>query len=154
MGGHAARSAERPHRWLRTRSDFPFSPFTSPARRLPYVQSRSAFRLGESCMRIEFYGLVFDTPQVTFYLWSPWRSAALEHRLFEAVRNLPKVRVETMPDEWRVTLSDPKAFRAALQGVERVLKGWQEEAEMGGERRSWRWLLDGDTDAHGYDHGG
>jgi hypothetical protein len=105
-------------------------------------------------MRIEFYGLVFDTPQVTFYLWSPWRSAALEHRMFEAVRHLPKVKVETMPDEWRVTVSDPKGFRAALQGVERVLKGWQEEAEMGGERRTWRWLLDGDTDAHGYDHGG
>ncbi len=37
---------------------------------------------GEKFMRIDFYGLVFETPRVTFYLWSPWRAAALEHRLF------------------------------------------------------------------------
>ena len=42
--------------------------------------------------------------------------------------------------------------RAALQAVARVLKGWQEEADPGSERRSWRWLLEGDTDADGYDH--
>jgi hypothetical protein len=35
-----------------------------------------------------------------------------------------------------------------------VLKGWQEEADPGGERRTWRWLLEGDTDADGYDHTG
>ena len=41
-----------------------------------------------------------------------------------------------------------------MQAVSRVLKGWQEEAELGGERRSWRWLLEADTDADGYDHTG
>jgi hypothetical protein len=41
-----------------------------------------------------------------------------------------------------------------LQTLARVLKGWQEEAEPGGERRTWRWLLEGDTDAYGYDHTG
>ena len=34
-------------------------------------------------MRVDFYGLAFETPRVTFYLRSPWRAAALEHKLFE-----------------------------------------------------------------------
>jgi hypothetical protein len=41
-----------------------------------------------------------------------------------------------------------------LQAVARVLKGWQEEAEPGSERRTWRWLMEGDTDEAGYDHNG
>src|SRR5436190_1080146 len=41
---------------------------------------------GPPAMRVDFYGLTFETPCVTFYLWSPWRSSALEHKLFEAVR--------------------------------------------------------------------
>ena len=36
----------------------------------------------------------------------------------------------------------------------RVLKGWQEEADPGREKRTWRWLLEGDTDDSGYDHAG
>ncbi len=105
-------------------------------------------------MRVEFFGLQFDTPCVTFYLWSPWRSTALEHRLFDAVRNLPNVRREDLADELRVHITDPKTARAAFQAVSRVMKGWQEEAEMGSDRRSWRWLLEGDTNADGYDaHG-
>jgi hypothetical protein len=105
-------------------------------------------------MRFEFYGLVFDTPRVTFYLWSPWRAAALEHRLFEVLRELPKTQVEEAADEWRLVIADARAARTALQSLERVLKGWQEEADPASERRSWRWLLEGDTDAHGYDHTG
>ena len=57
-------------------------------------------------------------------------------------------------NEWRLHLADPKAWRAAVQAVARVLKGWQEEADPGSERRTWRWLVEGDTDAHGYDHTG
>jgi hypothetical protein len=102
-------------------------------------------------MRVEFFGLVFETPMVSFYLWSPWRSAALEHRLFDAVRALPGTKREDQPDEWRVHLSDPKTFRTAVQAIARVLKGWQEDAEMGSDRRTWRWLLEGDTNADGYD---
>jgi hypothetical protein len=105
-------------------------------------------------MRVDFYGLVFETPQVTFYLWSPWRAAALEHRVFEAVRALPRAEGEEGPDEVRVHVHDPKTARSALLAVERVLKGWQEEADPGSERRSWRWLLETDTDANGYDHTG
>jgi hypothetical protein len=105
-------------------------------------------------MRIDFYGLAFETPQVTFHLWSPWRAAALEHRLFEVVRNLPRTETEQAPDEWRVRVTDPKTWRAAVQAVARVLKGWQEEADPGSERRFWRWLLEGDSDADGYDHNG
>ena len=105
-------------------------------------------------MRFDFYGLAFETPRVTFYLWSPWRAAALEHRLFEAVRNLPRAEAEELPDELRVHLADQKACRAALQAVARVLKGWQEEADPGSEKRSWRWLLEADTDDSGYDHSG
>jgi len=105
-------------------------------------------------MRADFYGLAFDTPQVTFHLWSPWRASALEHRLFEAVSALPRTQVEEIPDEMRVVVSDSKTFRAALQAVARVLKGWQEEADPGSEHRSWWWLLEGDTNADGYDHQG
>jgi hypothetical protein len=105
-------------------------------------------------MRVAFYGLAFDTPRVTFYLWSPWRSTAIEHKLFDAIRNLPGARVEEGPDELRIHLTEPKPVRAAIQAVERVLKGWQEDADPGSEKRSWRWLLEADTDAHGYDHAG
>src|SRR5947209_4824094 len=105
-------------------------------------------------MRVDFYGLAFETPRVTFYLWSPWRSSAMEHKLFQAVAGLPRVQVEQAPDETHVHVGDPKTWRAALQAVSRVLKGWQEEADPGSERRSWRWLVEGDTDADGYDHSG
>src|SRR5262245_10544383 len=100
-------------------------------------------------MRFEFYGLVFETPRVTFYLWSPWRCAALEHRLFEALRALPRVAIEEAPDELRLHIADAKVARSALQAIERVLMGWQEEADPASERRAWRWLLEADTDAHG-----
>jgi hypothetical protein len=105
-------------------------------------------------MRVEFYGLMLETPRVTFYLWSPWRAAALEHRLFEAVRGLARTEAEESADEVRVHIEDSKTCRHALHAVERVLKGWQEEADPTSERRSWRWLLEADTDANGYDHTG
>lgn len=105
-------------------------------------------------MRADFYGLSFETPLITFHLWSPWRSSALEHKLFEAVRGHAHAEVETGPDECRIRIEDPKAWRGALQAIARVLKGWQEEADAGRERRSWRWLLEGDTDVDGYDHTG
>jgi hypothetical protein len=105
-------------------------------------------------MRFDFYGLAFEVPRVTFHLWSPWRASALEHRLFESLRNLPNVQVEEGNDEIRLHLTDPRSCRAALQAIARVLKGWQEDAEPGSERRSWRWLLEGDTDEGGYDHSG
>jgi hypothetical protein len=105
-------------------------------------------------MRFDFYGLAFEAPRVTFYLWSPWRATALEHRLFDAIKSLPRVTPEEAPDELRLHVADPKTWRTALQAVARVLKGWQEEAETGSEKRSWRWLLEGDTDADGYDHTG
>jgi hypothetical protein len=105
-------------------------------------------------MRFEFYGLAFETPRVIFHLWSPWRATALEHRLFEALRVLPRAELEDGPDERRLSLADPKTCRSALQAVSRVLKGWQEEADAGSERRTWRWLLEGDTDDAGYDHNG
>jgi hypothetical protein len=105
-------------------------------------------------MRFDLYTLTFETPHVTFYLWSPWRAAHLEHRLFDAIRNLTGSKVEEGADELRIQLSDPKACRLAVQAVARVLKGWQEEAERGSERRTWRWLLEADTDHDGYDHTG
>jgi len=48
---------------------------------------------------------------------------------------------------------DPTSWKLALQHLNRVLKGWQEEANDVGkeERRSWRWLLEADVDANGYD---
>jgi hypothetical protein len=105
-------------------------------------------------MRIRFYGLAFETPQVTFHLWSPWRAMALEHRLFEAINKLPHVERDDGADEWRLVIAEPKTWRLALQAIARVLKGWQEEAETGSERRTWRWLLEADSDDHGFDHNG
>lgn len=105
-------------------------------------------------MRFEFYGLAFETPRVVIHLWSPWRSTALEHRLFDALRALPRTELEDGYDERRLTIHDPKACRTALQAISRVLKGWQEDADSGSERRTWRWLLEGDTDDAGYDHNG
>jgi hypothetical protein len=105
-------------------------------------------------MRVEFYGLVFETPAITFHLWSPWRSSALEHRLFESVRRLLPGTAEQTADEWRAHCRDAKSWKACLQAVARVMKGWQEEAAAGQERRSWRWLLESDTDVDGYDHAG
>lgn len=105
-------------------------------------------------MRIELYGLMFETPAVTYYLWSPWRASFLEHRLFDAIRQLPAVEFEKKADEIRVTLTDAKTWRASLQAISRIMKGWQEEAESGAERRAWRWLLEADVDFSGYDHAG
>jgi hypothetical protein len=105
-------------------------------------------------MQFDFYGLGFHAPRVSFYLWSPWRAAALEHKLFEAVRTLPRVEVEESFDEWRVHITDPKTWRTALQTLARILKGWQEDADPASERRRWCWLLEGDTDTDGYDHTG
>jgi hypothetical protein len=106
-------------------------------------------------MRIDLYGMTFEGPGVTFYLWSPWRCSALEHRLFEGVKALPNVELEQAPDELRLHLTDAKVFRASVQLVERVLKGWQEEAsDSGTDRRSWRWMVEADSDSHGYDHTG
>ena len=105
-------------------------------------------------MHIDLFGLGFETPRVTFYLWTPWRASALDHRLFEALHALPGLREEAVDDGTALHLTDVKTWRVALQAISRVLKGWQEEADPGSERRGWRWLLEGDTDAYGYDHGG
>jgi len=61
-----------------------------------------------SAMRVEFYGMTFDTPCVTYYLWSPWRSAAIEHKLFDAIKKLSGVRAEDVPDELRLHITDPR----------------------------------------------
>jgi hypothetical protein len=105
-------------------------------------------------MRVDLYGLTFETPRVTFYLRTPWRSAILEHRLFEAITALPHVRTEQHADGWAGHVTDPRTWRSALNAAARVLKGWQEEADPGSERRTWRWLIEADTDADGYDHAG
>lgn len=104
-------------------------------------------------MRVDLFGLVMDTPEVTFYLWSPWRCSQLEHRLFDSLRTIPGVRLEPAPDEVRLHIGEPKSWKLAVQNLSRVLKGWQEEAADAGkdERRGWRWLLEADVDANGYD---
>ncbi len=102
-------------------------------------------------MRIDFHGLVLDTPRISIYLWSPWRASALEHRLFEAVRQVIQDKPDEQPDELRLDVEDAKQWRGSLQAMIRVLKGWQEDADAGRERRAFRWLLEGDCDSHGYD---
>jgi hypothetical protein len=105
-------------------------------------------------MRFDLHGLVFETPRLVFHLWSPWRCSDLENRVFRALEALPRAECETGPDERRVGITDPKISKLALQAISRVLKGWQEEAEAGTERRVWRWVLEGDLDDSGYDHNG
>jgi hypothetical protein len=107
-------------------------------------------------MRVDLFGLTMEAPSVTFYLWSPWRCTAIEHKLFEALKSVPNATLEAAPDELRLHITENKSWRAAVQNLSRVLKGWQEEATDGGkdERRSWRWLLEADVDATGYDMAG
>jgi hypothetical protein len=105
-------------------------------------------------MRFNVYGFAFETPEVRFYLWSPWRAAALEHRLFEAIGKLPHLKVEERADELVISITDTKTARSAVRAVERVIKGWQEDGDPGSERRRWCWMIEGDTDSNGYDHMG
>ncbi len=106
-------------------------------------------------MHADLYGIQLETPQVTFYLWSPWRATALELRLFDSITSIAGVSVEKEADELRIHVRDIKTWKQALLHFCRVLKGWQEEAsDAGRERRAWRWLLEGDVDDHGYDHAG
>lgn len=102
-------------------------------------------------MRIDFHGLVFDTPRLSLYLWSPWRASVLEHKLFDAAKQALHTKVDEQPDELRLDVEDAKAWRTAFQALVRVLKGWQEDADPTRERRVFRWLLEGDSDPHGYD---
>jgi|SRR6266545_3649023 len=107
-------------------------------------------------MRVELFGLTMEAPSVTFYLWSPWRCSALEHKLYESLKAVPNATLEAAPDELRLHITENKSWRVAIQNLSRVLKGWQEEATDGGkdERRSWRWLIEADVDASGYDMAG
>jgi hypothetical protein len=107
-------------------------------------------------MQFDLYGMSFEAPGVTFYLWSPWRCSALEHKLFESIKVLPNVEFEKEADELQLHMTDPKQYANGIKMCERVLKGWQEEASDVGtnERRVWRWMIEGDADPHGYDHNG
>ena len=106
-------------------------------------------------MQIDFYGLRFEASKVIVYLWSPWRATALEHRLFNEVKQLPGLQLEQQHDELRIQIGDSETLNKALLSMSRLLKGWQEEATSAGkERRQYRWLIEGDTDEHGYDHNG
>jgi hypothetical protein len=99
--------------------------------------------------------MTFITKGITFYLWSPWRCMAIEHRLFEAIRLLPGTEFTQTPDELSIEIKTDKVWKLAREAVERTLKGWQEEAtDSGTDRRSWYWLIESDTDANGYDHNG
>ncbi|MBL8864985.1 MAG: hypothetical protein JNK93_05440 [Planctomycetia bacterium] len=106
-------------------------------------------------MLVDLFGLTMETPGVTFYLWSPWRCSAIEHKLFESVVGLPNGKLEREPDEVRLHVSEAKAWKQAVQNMSRVLKGWQEEGvDANNEKRAWRWLIEADVDANGYDHKG
>ncbi len=106
-------------------------------------------------MLVDLYGLTMSAAGVSFHLWSPWRCSALEHRLFDAVKAVPAAEFDPQPDELCVSVTTEKAWQAASKAMERVLKGWQEEAsDAGTDRRSWRWMLESDVDASGYDLNG
>ena len=106
-------------------------------------------------MQIDFYGFRFEASRITCIMWSPWRATALEHRLFNEIKQLSGVHFESTPDEMRVQITDAKIWKQAMVCMSRILKGWQEEAtSTGNERRLYRWLFEGDTDEHGYDHAG
>ena len=50
-------------------------------------------------MRVELFGLAMETPNATFYLWSPWRCSFLEHKLFDALKGVPGATLEPGPDD-------------------------------------------------------
>jgi hypothetical protein len=104
-------------------------------------------------MKVDLFGLSMEAPQVTCYLWSPWRCSALEHKLFESLRSIPGADLEAAVDEVRIQVKEQKVWKSAIQNISRVLKGWQEEGSDVGkeERRGWRWLLEADVDGAGYD---
>ena len=105
-------------------------------------------------MLVDFYGIGVETPGAVIHLWSPWRATALELRIYEAVVGISGIKTEKDSDEIRLHIKDAKVWKQALNAMCRVLKGWQEDAEQGRERRSWRWLIEADVDDHGYDHAG
>jgi len=104
-------------------------------------------------MRVDLFGQSMEAPGATFYLWSPWRCSFLEHKLFESLKAVPNATGEPGSDELRIHVADAKGWKLAVQNLSRVLKGWQEESSDVGreERRAWRWLLEADVDANGYD---
>jgi hypothetical protein len=106
-------------------------------------------------MRVDLFGLTMEAPGATVYLWSPWRCSLLEHKLFDALKGLPGAKAEAEPDELRLHVTETKAWKAVLERMTRVLKGWQEEAsDAGTEKRGWRWLVEADADANGFDYKG
>ena len=69
------------------------------------------------------------------------------------MKQLAGVHLESTLEELRVQIADGKTFKQGLSSMSRLLKGWQEEAAgVSKERRVYRWLIEGDTDEHGYDH--
>jgi hypothetical protein len=48
-------------------------------------------------MQIDFYGLKFEASRITCTLWTPWRASALEHRLFNEVKQLPGCISKRLP---------------------------------------------------------
>jgi len=106
-------------------------------------------------MRVELFGLCFETPGVTAHLWSSWRASTLETRMFDLLKALSPTVYEKSDDEHRLHIDDAKVWKTAMNTISRVMKGWQEEAsDNGGERRSWCWMVEGDVGASGYDHTG
>jgi hypothetical protein len=109
----------------------------------------------ECAMRVDLFGLTMEAPGATVYLWSPWRCSQLEHKLFDALKGLPGAKYESEPDEIRLHVTETKAWKSVLERTTRVLKGWQEEAsDTGTGKRGWRWLVEADTDANGFDFKG
>ncbi|MSR32499.1 MAG: hypothetical protein EXR99_13450 [Gemmataceae bacterium] len=105
-------------------------------------------------MQAELMGLVFDTPAVVVRLWSPWRASAIEHRLFDQIRQIASGTVEEKPDELVLKIHETKEWNLAVGVCNRVMMGWEEEADHGTERRLWCWVLEGDVNMAGYDHFG
>jgi hypothetical protein len=106
-------------------------------------------------MRIDLYGLTFDAAATYFFVGPAWECPYGAVKLFDAVAAVPQVRLEQLDDGGRrAHVPNPKVWKAARAAAERVLKGWQEEAEPGGPRRLWHWVLEAETDAAGNDGDG
>jgi len=106
-------------------------------------------------MRTQIFGLTFETPKVHLHLRDPWRSTALEHRIFDNLRKAAKLRVDEDADGQHVLIDDVKNWKPALQAVIRTLKAWQEEASpVNAEERLWCFVVEGNVTSSGYDiHG-
>lgn len=105
-------------------------------------------------MEITFYQFCITTQKIAIHLYSCWRASQLEHKLFDSARTIVGKEPDRKDDSLVLTITAESTWNQLFQNWVRILKGWEEDAVPGDERRRWRWVIEGDTDHYGYNHNG